>query len=124
MRIVFALMAILGLIVGPVTATAAQVACGHEAPAAMAPMDMPDMATSAAQAPTVDPCCDHSSKHPMDQKTCALACAASCASTAALAGPIVSSLLVSSIAQLTPAFVTPPHPYEPEGLIRPPKSRA
>ena len=124
MRVVLALMAVLALLVSPVTAAAAQVACDQAGPAAMASMDMPGVAEAAAQKSMADPCCDHGAKHPMDQKSCALACAASCAVTAALPGPVVGSILVFSTAQLTPARLAPAHPYEPAGLIRPPKSMA
>ena len=124
MRFALALLAVLALLVSPVTAEAAQVACDRAEPAAVASMDMPGMAEAAAQKAVADPCCDHGAKHPMDQKSCALACAASCAVSAALPGPVVGSLLVFSTAQLMPARLAPAHPYEPAGLIRPPKSMA
>jgi hypothetical protein len=120
-------MAVLALLVSPVTAAAAQVACAQTAPATMATMDMPGMPgmdKAGVQKTSADPCCDHSAKHPMDQKSCALACATSCAVTAALPGPLMGSVLVFSAAQLTPARLAPAHPYEPAGLIRPPRSMA
>lgn len=122
MRFVLALVAILALLVSPVTAAATQVACDQAELAAMTSMDMPGTAQSAGMKAMSDPCCDHGTKHPMDQKSCALACAASCAVTAALAGPVVGSLPVFSTAQLAPARLAPAHPYEPAGLMRPPKS--
>ena len=127
MRLVLALMAVLALLVSPVTAAAAQVACARTDPAVMATMDVPGMPgldQGGVHKTTADPCCDHSSKHTMDQKSCALACATSCAVTAALPGPLMGSVLVFSAAQLTPARLAPAHPYEPAGLIRPPKSMA
>ena len=127
MRVVLALMAVLALLVSPVTAAAAQVACNQTDPTATSTMDMPGMPgmdQAGVQKATADPCCDHGSKHPMDQKTCALACAASCAVTAALPGPVVCSVLAFSAASLTPARSAAAHPYEPSGLIRPPRSVA
>lgn len=122
MRLVLALLAVMALLVSPVTAAAAQAACDQGDPAAMASMDMPSVAQSSGQKATADPCCDHSAKHPMDQKSCALACANACAVAAAVPAALTSSLLLFSTAQLTPARMAPAHPYEPAGLIRPPKS--
>lgn len=127
MRFILAFMAVLALLVGPVTAAAAQVACAQADPAATATMDMPGMPGMdqvGVQTTTADPCCDHGGKHPMDQKSCALACATSCAVTAALPSPVAGFMLVFSTAQLTPARLAPARSYEPAGLIRPPKSMA
>ena len=124
MRSLLAFLAVLALLVSPMTAAAAQVGCDQAGPAAMAPMDMPGMAEAAAKKAMADTCCDHGAKNPMDQKSCALACAASCPVTAALPSPVVGSILVFTTAQLTPARLAPAHPYEPSGLLRPPKSMA
>lgn len=127
MRVVLALMAVLALLVSPVTAAAAQVACNQAGPAARASGDMPGMPgmdQAGAQKATANPCCNHSAKHPMDQKRCALACATSCAVAAALPTPLMGSVLVFSAAQLTPELLAPAHPYEPAGLVRPPRSMA
>jgi hypothetical protein len=122
MRLVFALFAILGLLISPVSASAAQVACGQSATSASQMMDMPGMAVAGVDKASADPCCDHSQSHKMDQKSCALACANACAVAAAIPVALTSSLLLFSTAQLTPARLAPAHPYEPAGLIRPPKS--
>jgi hypothetical protein len=127
MRLVLALMAVLALVFSPVTAAAAQVACDQTGPSATATMDMPampGMAQAGNHKASVDPCCDPSASHKMDQKSCAQACATSCAVTAALPGPLTGSLLLFSTAQLTPAQLAQAHPYKPAGLIRPPKSMA
>jgi hypothetical protein len=127
MRLVLALMAVLALLVSPVTAAAAQVACDQAGPSAMATMDMsamPGMAQAGSHRASIDPCCDHSASHKMDQKSCAQTCATSCAVMAALPGPLTGSLLLFSTAQLTPTQLAPAHPCEPAGLIRPPKSMA
>ena len=119
---VLALMAVLALLISPVTSAAAQVVCDQADQAAMAAMQM--SASVGARAATVDPCCDHGASHKMDQRSCALACAASSAMIAALSGPIVGSLLVFSTPELTPAALAPVHSYEPAGLMRPPRSAA
>lgn len=127
MRLLLALMAVLALLVSPVTAAAAQVTCAQVDPVAISTMDMPGMPgmdQAGVKKTAADPCCDHGAKHPMDQKSCALACATSCAVTAALPGPIGGSVLVFSAAQLTPARSASAHSYEPAGLIRPPRSMA
>ena len=127
MRLFLALLAVLALLVSPVTAAAAQLACAQGDPTATATMDMPGMPgmdQARVQKTAADPCCGHGAGHPMDQKSCALACATSCAATAALPGPIVDSVLVFSAAKLTPARLASAHPYEPAGLIRPPRSMA
>lgn len=127
MRVFLALMAVLALLVSPVTAAATQVACSQAEPAAGATMDMsgmPGMDRAGVQMTVADPCCDHSAKHPMDRKSCAFACASSSVVTAALPGPVVGSLLAFSLAPLSPARSAAAQPYEPSGLIRPPKSLA
>lgn len=122
MRTILAFLAVLALLVSPVSASAAQVACGQSATSANQMVDMPGMAVAGVDKISADPCCDHSPSHKMDQKSCALACANACAVAAALPGALTSSLLLFASAQLTPARLAPAHPYEPAGLIRPPKS--
>ena len=128
MRFLLALLAVLALLVSPVTAAAAQVACVQADPAATSTADMPGMPgmdqAGIQETTTVDPCCDHSSKHPMDQKSCALACATSCAVAAVVPSALLGSLLAFSNAELTPGGSAPAHAYEPARLIRPPKSMA
>lgn len=127
MRHVLALLAVLALLVSPVTAAAAQVACAQSDSTSVAGVDMtgmPGMDQPGVQQPSSDPCCDHSNKHPMDQKSCALACATSCAVSAVLPGPFLGSVLVFSTAELTPARSAASQAYEPAGLLRPPRSMA
>jgi hypothetical protein len=77
MRQLLAFLALVALLISPVTAAAAQRTCDQMGPEAMASMTMPmadaQVATPAAQ----DPCCDHGQQAP-DKKTCAQACAAMC----------------------------------------------
>ncbi len=86
-----AFLAVLALLTNPV---AARAACVQAAPVAMAGMDMsatpmPGSAHVGAQKTTGGPCCDHSGRHRMSDKSCAQACAASCAVAAALPGCLV-----------------------------------
>lgn len=122
MRFLLALMAAMALLVSPVAASAAQLACAQDQAVAPTMMDMPGMAQAGADKTPTDPCCDHGTSHKMDQKSCALACANACVVAAALPSAQVSSLLLFSTAQLTPGRASTAHPYEPPGLIRPPKS--
>ncbi len=127
MRIVLALLAVLALLVSPVTAAAAQVACDENSPSATSTMDisaMPEMGHASDPHAAADPCCDHGGPHKMDLKTCALACATSCAVTAVLPDPIIVSELAFSAALLTPARSATARPYEPSRLMRPPRSMA
>lgn len=128
MRFVFALLAMVSLLISPVTAAAAQAACSQAGPAAVAILDMPEMQGTehaGVHMTAADPCCDHGAKHPMEHsKSCALACAGPCAAIAALPGPVFGSRLAFSAAPLIPARSAPAHPYEPSGLMRPPKSMA
>lgn len=85
MRHVFALLAVLALLISPVTAVAAQQACAQAAPDMMAGMQMSSAQTDHAGQASADPCCDHGKKAPAgDNKACAQACASMCAVSAAL----------------------------------------
>lgn len=132
MRYLIALMAVLAVLVNPVVAAAAQVACVESRamssmdapPDAMAAMPgMADQAGPAAQS-AADPCCDHSGRGKMDEKTCALACASACALIAALPYAPISHTLAYSRALHGPAKAVWVKPYDPLGLERPPKSIA
>jgi hypothetical protein len=131
MRLVLALLAVMALLVSPMTAMAAQVACGHDRPmattGAMANIDgsaMPASEHADVQKATADPCCDHAKHGRMSNKSCAQACAASC---------VVAVALPTAVASIDPAFTSAPAPltrlasvkgYEPAGPERPPKSIA
>jgi uncharacterized protein involved in copper resistance len=124
MRFVLALLAVLALLSSPMTAVAAQAACGHDGSAAMAGMDMsamPGMDHAGAQKAGGDPCCDHTDKHRMS-KDCAQVCATSCAVAVALPSSPVSIVFVAVRAPFVPARATPTPSFEPSGPERPPKS--
>lgn len=126
MRFVIALLAVMALLASPVTAAAAQAACGNGASAASGGMDMPVKAGTthaAASTAAADPCCDHSTdQHKMSDKSCAQACAASCVATAALLTSFTSTNFVFTRAPMSPPRLAPALSYQPFGLERPPKS--
>ena len=129
MRLVLALLAVMALLVSPVTATAAQAACGDRPMAmtgAMANMDRAAAPTSdraAVQKATADPCCDHA-KHGQMSKSCAQACAASCVTAAALPNALGSVGLSFGREPAPLARLASVKGYEPSGPERPPKSIA
>jgi hypothetical protein len=130
MRYLIALMAVLALLVNPVAAAAAQVACGASmGVSAQAPSNdqamaaMPSMAKDVASGNTsANPCCDHSGDGKMDSRTCAQTCATTCAVIVALPtsahGQVFS--YVRAPAPVLRAVWSKPH--DPSGLERPPKS--
>lgn len=124
----FAFLAVLALLVSPVTAATAQAACGHGAASAMPGMDMPAKAgrvgADAARSGG-DPCCDPANHQ--DKKagsSCAQMCAAACAATAALPAAPVSFTHVHVRAPLSPARLASVQSFRPSGPRRPPKSIA
>ena len=125
MRIVFAFLAVMALLVSPVAAAGAQAACGQAANSVpgMGLTSMPGMNGAVLKTSGGDPCCDHSAKHSKTPGlSCAQACAATCAVAVALAPPLKAVEFVSVQAAVpTPraAFI---RLYEPQGLKRPPKS--
>lgn len=127
MRFVFALLAVMALLVSPVTTAAAQAACSQGSPAAMAAMEMsvmPGTARASVQKAPADPCCDHSDQNKQTDKSCAQACAASCVATAALPTSFTSVSFVFTRAPISPPRLAPAVSYQPFGLERPPKSMA
>jgi hypothetical protein len=126
MRLLLALLAIVGLLASPVTAAAAQARCGHASGSAMVVgMDMSAMGAmdhSGTQRSVGDPCCDPSGHHKTADRSCDQLCAAACAVAIALptrAGGLIS---VSHPAAEFPAPLVSAHPFEPPGLKRPPRS--
>jgi uncharacterized protein involved in copper resistance len=127
MRFVLALLAVMALVVNPVTAAAAQVACVHDMQASIAGMDssaMSGMAHANGHKTTANPCCDPGSQHKMSDKSCAQACAASCVVIAALPTSQVSIRLIYTRAAVPPLRQVSAKGYKPAGPERPPKSIA
>lgn len=119
MRLLLLLLALGGLLASPVTAAAAQAACGQHGAAMMAGMDMPtDNAANGKLG--VDPCCDHGKSA---GKACAQACATACGIAVALP-PIAMFQLTMPVRDFVPAPVVTAHTHDPPGLYRPPRSIA
>jgi hypothetical protein len=119
MRRLLVLFALLGLLISPAAAAAAQRACAQAGPA-MAGMMMAAPATDHATSDAPDPCCDHSQKT-MDGKACAQACATMCGVTAALptaAVYLAPRLKIGVLAET----VLPLKPQPPRRAERPPRS--
>ena len=127
MRRVLAFLAVVALLVSPVTAAAAQVACGHDDATAMAGMDVPAMPIIATgpHGAKGDPCCDPAGKQrqPHHQKSCVQACAAACAVAVALPATLDGAELAYAHAHFVGAPPVSVHGHDPGGLERPPKSR-
>jgi hypothetical protein len=127
MRLVIAFLALLALLVGPVTTAAAQSACGRDGSVAMAGMGMPTTlgpTHAVLQKTASDPCCDHGKHGRISNKSCGHACAASCVATAALPTPLASVDLAFARAPTPLARLASVQGHEPAGLERPPKSIA
>lgn len=123
MRLLLALLALVGLLLSPVAASAAAPVCLHHHDAAQmaAAMDVAgpqDAGMSAAM-----PCCDDDGGKsvPHDSKSCAQACAALCGVTAAQPETAAELPLAVAHARFEPAAATPLHAHGPPGLKRPPK---
>ena len=117
MRHLLAFLAVLALLISPVTAAAAQVECAKAGPEAMA---MPTAQSTDGAKASHDPCCDENQKSPHDGKSCAQICAAMCATFAALP---TSDVKIPAIApmRLTAAPADPLRTHAPPRDERPPK---
>lgn len=111
-----AFLAVLALLISPVTAAAAQVECAKAGPDAMVTVTK---STDSAKI-SHDPCCDENQKSPHDGKSCARICAALCATIAALP---TSEIKLPAIApmRLTAAPANPLRARAPPRDERPPK---
>lgn len=131
--LVLAFLAVLALLTAPVAASAAQAACAQAgaiiadaSDGAMAGMDMPMAAdhTQTDAAKPSDPCCDHSSQYPADNKSCAFSCTAACAVEAVTPVPVAYATAGLVRAPLIPARHAFVRAHQPSGPERPPKSIA
>lgn len=120
MRHLLAVLAVLALLISPVTAAAAQVECAKAGPEVMAGMTAPEAQPSDAAMASHDPCCDETQKSPHDGKSCAQVCAAMCATIAALP---TSDFLLPAIqpTRLIAARADPLRTLAPPRDERPPK---
>jgi hypothetical protein len=125
MRLVLAFLAVLALLINPVTAAASEAACLHDGSMEMAGMTMTAPTAPEFQKSGADPCCGHSGQHgKTSDASCAQACAATCGVAVALAAPAFGVMFAPLRVEAPLARTVPQHPYEPPGLKRPPKSMA
>ena len=126
MRFVLTLLAVVGLLISPAVAVAAQ--ChGHSGDAIMqmAMSDMPGMAQAGAQ--KADPCCDPGKEQGQKKHStmdCAQACAAMGGVVAALPSPPAALIARPDRDGAPPTLVASLKPHEPSRLERPPRSIA
>lgn len=126
MRFVLALLALMALIVSPVTVAAAQLACIHDcasmmqgmAPAAQTGMDRAGITKS-----SLPPCCDPAKAHGRrGGKACAGVCSGACMAMAAIRPLLVTFAQAHARARLAPGRLASIRDFKPDGLKRPPKS--
>lgn len=120
MRHLFALLAVLALLISPMSVAVAQVECAKAGPEAMVSTDAPAARSTDAAKTTHDPCCDESQKAPHDGKSCAQVCAAMCATIAALPTSEVQLPAIEPM-RLTAAASNPLRAHAPPRDERPPK---
>ena len=125
MRLLLAILAVLGLLLAPAAAAAGTAACAHHGAEGMVmTTDAPHSADSSMAAD--HSCCDEDQQAPPkhDDKACAQACALMCLSPAALAkfSPFPMTAAGHLVLEATPlkAF----HAHAPPGLKRPPRTFA
>ena len=125
MRAFLALLALVGLLLSPVSASAAAMACLHHHDGTSLAMDMsmPMASPHAKAAGKAEPCCDKDAGKPAkhDAKTCAQACAAICGVSVTLTETTAELPLTVAHAGVEPAAPSPLHAHGPPGLKRPPK---
>ena len=124
MRALLALLALVGLLLSPIAASAATQVCLHHHDAAAVAQSM-DMAKTPSSGQAM-PCCDDDGGKPVkhDSQSCAQACAAVCGAPVALSEPVAGLALSVTHARLEPAAPSPLHAHGPPGLKRPPKHQA
>jgi hypothetical protein len=127
MRFVLALLAVIGLLLSPAAAAAAQASCqDHGGQMMSMPMaGMPGMSQGDSQ--KADPCCDHGKSQGQPKHrdmNCMQACATMCGVFAALPAVAMFPLAAAEHVAFRPAIVASLKPHEPSRLERPPKSIA
>ena len=119
MRHLFALLAVLALLISPMSIAAAQVECAKAGPEAMAGMDAPAVKSMDAAKASHD-CCDEKQKPPHHGKACAQVCWAMCATMSALPTSQIQLQPVEPM-RLTAALSQPLRAHAPPRAERPPK---
>ena len=122
MRLLLAILAVMGLLISPATATAASAACAQMGAHEM--MAMP-MADGAHQEPGdgVHPCCEDKAPKPESDKDCIQACVSMCAVAVVLPAPLMQ-IVAPPRAAPEPQAVARPRPHSPPRAERPPRSIA
>jgi hypothetical protein len=119
MRLLLAILALVGLLVSPLAAQAAAQRCAPSAGISMAMQGGP--AASAGERH----CCPDSGKPgPHHQKSCAQACAMMCAAVAALPASAPSPVAPQGRPLRAASLFGAVHAHPPSGLKRPPRSIA
>ena len=122
MRVLLAILALIGLLLSPAVATAAAATCNHAHEGAAMVMSM---GAPQAEADSQHDCCDPDGK-PVhhDGKSCAQACAAMCVVSVTLPAPLETDPAIEgrAVLEATPQLAPSPHP--PPNLKRPPKHHA
>lgn len=122
MRLLLAFLAVLGLLMSPVAASAGAAACLHHGEGPLgAVMDAPKAAHTVHTAD--HSCCDEDgapAKH--DSKSCAQACAAMCVTAAALADTPLPAPAPIGRQHVEAAPLKAFHAHAPPGLKRPPRT--
>jgi hypothetical protein len=124
MRLLLAFMAVIGLLLSPAAAAAAQEKCNHQA-GMMSIAKAPGMAQAGDQ--KSDPCCDpskHQGETRHDDMGCLQACAVMGGVVAALPSPALALIAPPSDKAPGPGRLASLKPHEPGRLERPPRSIA
>lgn len=120
-RFVLAILAVLALVVSPITASAAMMPCGMDSSQAVgASMVSMDRAAADRDAAPVksDPCCGKG------RKGCAMSCSTVCAAGGAILATVSSIALFEAPVTLSPSKSATLRAHPPARLDRPPKSVA
>ena len=123
MRLLLAILAVLGLLVTPVAASAGAAACRHHGDGGMSAVDAAPRPHT-VHAPDHSCCDEGGAPAEHDSKSCAQACAAMCVASAALAadGPSAPTPVGRLFVEAMPLKAL--HAHAPPGLKRPPRSIA
>lgn len=125
MRLLLAILAVVGLLLTPVAASAASGVCLGDDEQTMS-MTIGSTVASHAAHTADDSCCDpHGAPAKHQSQACAKACAAMCATVAAVLGDTATR--TPAAFSRSPMEATPPktfHAHPPPGLKRPPRTLA
>ncbi len=124
MRAFLAILALVGLLLSPVAASAATQVCLHHDSGAAMSMPMPMMGGPPAKAGPHRCCDDQGKPAKHDSGDCLKACALICGMTAALPSIDAAPARPLEHARLEPMAAPPLHAHGPPGLKRPPKPQA